>query len=546
MAAPDLILTGAPVYTMDAVRSWQEAVAIADGVITAVGWRDEVRSLAGPGTRVLDVTGCLVLPGFQDAHSHPPEGGLAQLQCDLHELSERGEYLDAVRRYAQSHSDKEWILGDGWAMPAFPGGTPHRADLDAIVPDRPVVLVNRDGHGSWVNTRALEMAGITSATADPVDGRIERDDQGPTGALHEGAMDLVGRVMPEITQKELEEGLLIAQRDLHSLGITAWQDARVEATPLAAYRALLDRGELSPRVVLSLLWDHRQDEAQIAGLLERRDVGTRDTMSANTVKIFQDGVAENFTAAMTEPYLDGSGASTGQSGLSMVPPDDLKRVVTVLDAHGFQVHFHAIGDRAVREALDAVEAAWAVNGRRDARHHIAHIQVIHPDDIARFRELGVVANAQPFWACEDAQMRDLTIPFLGEPRVNWQYPFGSLRKAGATMAFGSDWPVSTPNALLEMDVAINRICPDEPSAPPFLPEQALDLPTCLAAFTIGGAYVNRLDAISGSIEVGKRADLCVLDRNIFESQGDESLGEASVLLTLIDGKPVHADPGLGW
>jgi predicted amidohydrolase YtcJ len=172
--------------------------------------------------------------------------------------------------------------------------------------------------------------------------------------------------------------------------------------------------------------------------------------------------------------------------------------------------------------------------------------VIHPDDIARFRELGVVANAQPFWACEDSQMRDLTIPFLGEPRVNWQYPFGSLRKAGATMAFGSDWPVSTPNPLLEMDVAINRTCPDEPVSRPFLPEQALDLPTCLAAFTIGAAYVNRLDDISGSIEAGKRADLCVLDRNIFESQRDEPLGAASVLLTLIDGKPVHADPGLGW
>jgi predicted amidohydrolase YtcJ len=269
-------------------------------------------------------------------------------------------------------------------------------------------------------------------------------------------------------------------------------------------------------------------------------------MAANTIKIFQDGVAENFTAAMTEPYLDGEGSPTGQSGLSMVPPEDLKRFVTLLDAQGFQVHFHAIGDRAVREALDAVEAAWGANGRRDARHHIAHIQLIHPDDVARFRELGVVANAQPFWACEDAQMRDLTIPFLGAHRVSWQYPFASLRRAGATMAFGSDWPVSTPDPLLEMDVAIHRTCPDEPSAPSFLPEQALDLPTCLAAFTIGAAYVNRLDALSGSVEVGKRGDLCVLDRNLFQLQPEERLGDANVLLTLIDGNPVFADPGLAW
>ncbi|MDP9224448.1 MAG: amidohydrolase family protein, partial [Actinomycetota bacterium] len=281
-------------------------------------------------------------------------------------------------------------------------------------------------------------------------------------------------------------------------------------------------------------------------LQERRDIGTRGTMSANTIKIFQDGVAENFTAAMTEPYLDGRGASTEQSGLSMVPPEDLKRFVTLLDAAGFQVHFHAIGDRAVREGLDAVEAAWQGNGRRDARHHIAHIQVIHPRDIARFRHLGVVANAQPLWACEDAQMRDLTIPFLGDARARWQYPFASLRRSGATMAFGSDWPVSSPDPLLEMEVAITRTSPDERSGRPFLPDQALDLPAALEAFTMGAAYVNHLDATTGSVEVGKRADLCVLDRDVFSLEPGEPLGETKVLLTLVDGRPVHSAPGIGW
>jgi predicted amidohydrolase YtcJ len=230
----------------------------------------------------------------------------------------------------------------------------------------------------------------------------------------------------------------------------------------------------------------------------------------------------------------------------MVPAEDLKRAVTALDAAGFQVHFHAIGDRAVRESLDAVEAAWRANGRRDARHHIAHIQLIHPADVPRFRQLGVVANAQPFWACEDAQMRDLTVPFLGQPRSSWQYVFASLRNAGATMAFGSDWPVSTPNPLQEMEVAVTRKCPHERSAPPFLPNEALDLPTVLAAFTIGAAYVNRLDHMTGSVEVGKQADLCVLDRNVFELGPEEPLGDTEVLLTLLDGKPVHAHPGIGW
>jgi predicted amidohydrolase YtcJ len=546
MTSPDLILTGAPVYTMDAARSWQEAVAVTDGVITAAGFGDDVHDLAGPGTRVLDVTGCLVLPSFQDAHVHPPEGGLAEMQCGLHDLDDREQYLQAVRNYAETHPDEEWIRGEGWAMPAFPGGNPHRADLDAIIPDRPVALINRDGHDMWVNSKGLELAGISADTPDPSDGRIERDENGPTGALHEGAMDLVESVMPEITQAELEEGLLIAQRHLHSLGITAWTDARVAPPALSAYRAVRDRGELSARVVLSLLWDRHAGEEQIQGLKERRDLGTSGKMAANTIKIFQDGVAETFTAAMTEPYLDIHGTPTAQSGMSMVPAEDLKRAVTALDAAGFQVHFHAIGDRAVRESLDAVEAAWHANGRRDARHHIAHIQLIHPDDVARFRELGVVANAQPFWACEDAQMRDLTLPFLGEPRSSWQYVFASLRNAGATMAFGSDWPVSTPDPLQEIEVAVTRKCPHERSAPAFLPEQTLDLPTALAAFTIGAAYVNRLDHMTGSIEAGKQADLCVLDRNIFELAPEEPLGETNVLLTLLDGKPVHAEPGVGW
>ncbi|MDP9223398.1 MAG: amidohydrolase family protein, partial [Actinomycetota bacterium] len=266
MTAPDLILTGAPVYTMDAARSWQQAVATSGGAIAAVGYEADIRALAGPGTHVLDVTGCLVLPGFQDAHVHPQDGGLSQLQCDLHEFAEAEQYLQAVAGYAQEHPHEEWIRGEGWAMPAFPGGTPHRSSLDAVVSDRPVVLVNRDGHGAWVNSRALAIAGITDATPDPIDGRIERDEDGPTGTLHEGAMDLVTRVMPEITQEEFEEALLVAQRHLHSLGITAWQDARVEPVALAAYRALLDSGKLSARVILSLLWDHRQDETQIEGL----------------------------------------------------------------------------------------------------------------------------------------------------------------------------------------------------------------------------------------------------------------------------------------
>jgi len=261
----------------------------------------------------------------------------------------------------------------------------------------------------------------------------------------------------------------------------------------------------------------------------------------------QDGVIENFTAGVLDPYLDADGNPTENRGKSFVDPEELKEAVVRLDAEGFQVHFHALAERAVREALDAIEAARRANGMNDLRHHIAHIQVIHPEDIARFRELGVVANAQPLWAQNEGQMVNLTIPFLGPERAGWQYPFGSLVRAGATLAFGSDWGVSSPNPLEEIHVAVNRMGwpgyeyagVDEAATVPFLPEQAVDLPTAIAAFTIGSAYVNHLDDVTGSIELGKAADLALLDRNVFERPREE-LHAARVLATYVEGERVYA------
>ncbi len=257
----------------------------------------------------------------------------------------------------------------------------------------------------------------------------------------------------------------------------------------------------------------------------------------------QDGVLENFTGAVLEPYLDRQGEPTANRGISFVDPEALKGHVARLDAAGFQVHFHAIGERAVREALDAVEAAHRANGVTDRRHHIAHLQVVHPDDVPRFRALGVVANAQPIWAFHGAQMDELTIPFLGPERSSWQYPFGSLRRAGAALCMGSDWSVSSANPLLEIEVAVNRVAPANRDAEPFFPEERLDLPAALEAFTIGSAYVNHLDEVTGSLEVGKAGDFVVLDRDLFAPDAGP-LGDAKVLLTLVGGEPVFQDPGL--
>jgi len=300
-------------------------------------------------------------------------------------------------------------------------------------------------------------------------------------------------------------------------------------------------------VVGALWWDRGRGEDQIDDLVHLRERGRSGRFAATTVKIMQDGVCETFTAAVLEPYLDAAGRITDKRGISFVDPEALKGYVTALDRLGFQVHFHALAERAVREALDAIEAAAQANGPSDHRHHLAHIQVVHPDDVPRFRTLRAVANAQPLWAAHEGQMDDLTIPFLGEPRWRWQYPFGSLVRAGATLCMGSDWSVSSPDPLEEIHVAVNRVMPPtylygSGSDEVFLPDERLDLETSIAAFTIGSAYVNHLDHVTGSIEVGKYADLTVVDRDLFAHPVEE-IANTHVDATFVEGVPVYGPDG---
>ncbi|MFD3473385.1 amidohydrolase [Streptomyces sp. NPDC058695] len=543
-APADLVFTGGPVHTLSSARSRATSVAVRGERIVAVG-HDEVRELIGPATEVVDLKGKLLIPGFQDAHAHPVGGGMELGQCDLSGATTLDEYRSRIAAYARAHPDMEWITGGGWSMEAFPGGLPTAAELDALVPDRPAYLVNRDHHGAWVNSRALQAAGIDARMPDPSDGRIERDADGaPTGMLQEGAANLIGRLLPPVTLEQRITGLLRAQELMHSLGVTAWQDALLGehanlTDPTDAYLATAGDGRLTARVVGSLWWDRARGTEQIDELVARRAAGTRGRLRCTTVKIMQDGVAENGTAALLGPYLDGCGCASDNSGISFVPPLDLQKYVTELDARGFQVHFHALGDRAVREALDAVEAARRANGRTDTRPHLAHLQVVHPDDIGRFRELGATANMQALWAAHEPQMDELTIPFLGPERSAWQYPFGDLQRAGATLAAGSDWPVSSPDPIEAIHVAVNRVLPDAaPGTPVFLPEQRIGLDAALTAYTAGSAYVNHLDDVTGSITPGHLADLVVLDRDPFAAPTQE-IGATRVLETFVGGERVY-------
>ncbi|MFJ6517104.1 amidohydrolase [Streptomyces filamentosus] len=542
MPHADLVFTRGPVLTLDPARSRATSLAVTGDRITAVG-HDEVRELIGPGTEVVDLTGKLLLPGFQDSHIHAVGGGCELAECDLTESVDVTEYLERIRAYAEAHPDREWITGGGWSMESFEGGLPTRQLLDSVVPDRPVLLSNRDHHGAWANTRALELAGLTAATPDPADGRIEREADGtPSGMLQEGATGLVARLVPATTPEDRVAGLLRAQRLLHSLGITGWQDALLGSfngmsDPADAYQAAAGDGSLTARVTGALWWDRERGAEQIPELVARREQLTSDRFRATSVKIMQDGIAENFTAAMLTPYLDGCGCATGNTGLSFVDPVALRGHVAALDALDFQVHFHALGDRAVREALDAVEAAVAANGRRGNRHHLAHLQVVHPDDLNRFAALGAIANIQPLWAAHEPQMDELTIPFLGEERAARQYPFGSLLRAGATLAAGSDWPVSSPNPLEGVHVAVNRRDPESPDEKVFYPEERIDLLSALTAYTAGTAHVNGHDD-AGSLLPGHLADLVVLDRDVLAAPADE-IAEARVERTYVGGKLVH-------
>ncbi len=550
----DLVLTGARVR-LGASR-FASAVAVRAGRIAAIGDESDMRELIGPRTRVVHRPGGLVVPGFQDSHIHAPFAGRDRLRLWLHDLPGRQAYLDAIAAYAKAHPDEPWILGGGWSMEHFPGGTPRKEDLDAIVPDRPVFLFNRDVHGAWVNSRALHAAGITDATPDPADGRIERDPStgAATGTLHEGAAYHVNdHVVPLPGQAEWEAAILEAQAHLHSLGITGWQDAWVTPATQRAYQALAADGQLTARVAGALWWDRHRDLDQIPELLGRREQGRRvrapraDLSSGfhpSTVKIMTDGVLENHTGAMLEPYCDGCGGHSDNRGLAFLEPELLAAAVTELDRHGFQVHMHAIGDRAIRNALDAVAAARTANGATDHRHHIAHLQVIQPADIGRFAELDVIANCQTYWAQREPEMDELTVPFLGPKRSQMQFPFADLLDAGARLAMGSDWAVSTANPLEQMEVAITRIDPENRGNAPFLPEQRLNLDDVLDAFTTGSAYVNHDDQ-GGAIAVGHRADLAVLDTDIcapgFATPDSAPLADARVQLTVAAGKVVHSD-----
>jgi predicted amidohydrolase YtcJ len=550
----DLVLAGGKIRTTAHPSGFVQALAVRDGVVQAAGPDDEIRELTGRRTRVIDLRGRLALPAFGDAHVHPVSGGLESLRCNLLGLRTRHECLEMVADYSSARHPGDWVLGGGWTMAAFPGGLPTAADLDAVTGGRPAFLPNRDHHSAWVNTAALTIAGVDASTPDPADGRIERDEAGqPTGTLHDGAMRLVAARVPAATAAELLTGLVAGQAHLHSLGITSFQDACVGAAgelgmpdSFEAYRMAADYGMLSSHVVGALWWDRSLGLDQIDDLLARREQASDGQFRATTVKLMLDGVCETFTAAMSAPYLDRHGHPTDHQGRLFIDEETLREATARLAAAGFQLHFHAIGDHAVSTALDVIEALPAAQ-RQAARHHVAHLQFITPRDLGRFKALGAVANFQPLWATADPQMEELTIPFVGAERSAWQYQIGTLVGQGTRIAFGSDWPVSSADPLQEMHVAVNRVLSaslgrrgERECEDPFQPDQAITLQAAIDAFTTGVAWVNHEEDVAGRLLPGMRADVTVLDQDLFTIPARD-IGDTSVTMTVAGGTVVYGD-----
>jgi hypothetical protein len=526
------------IYNSDEFHTWSEALGIDDGLIVIVGSNDEVRELIGNKTNVIDLQDKMLMPSFHDGHAHVEYGGRDKIGCRINGRSSSMSTRQQLNECAKNLNLKkdEWLTGGGWELFDFPDGNPSSEILDEIFGDRAVFLSDAFGHNGWVSSKALEIAGINSATLDPPNGKIVRDPitGKATGTLRDSAMYLILEWLPKLTVKQQYEALILGIKEANKFGITAFIEPGVDQRRARLYKNLEDNEDLTARVMLALSPINSLPGSvgsELFDLLAEREQYRGRYLNPDSVKIYIDGVIETQTSNMLEPYNDGSNS----------PPfynqTELDELFQRLDEMKVQIHTHAIGDGAIRNALDAYEYAFLENGPNDNRHLIVHLQLIDDEDHSRFGELGVAANFQCLWCYPDPYI-GFAEDAVGEDRVQKFYPVRSMQKAGALLVGGSDWNVTSLNPLEAIETAIRRQDPYTMTGPTLGQNEEVDLYTALDMYTRNAAYVMRLEDKTGTIEVGKRADLIVLDRNLFEIPVTE-ISEAKVLLTLMDGKEVY-------
>lgn len=504
-----------------------DALAVKNGQVVALG--DAARALAqaataaGTGTSAttVDLAGDVLAPALGEGHAHPVLGGLEAQGPAVREAADLAGILAAVAKWKATHPDAEWIVGASYDATFAPGGRFDARWLDEVTGDTPTVLRAWDYHTAWVNTAALEAAGITAGTPDPALGRIvRREDGSPLGTLQEAAAnDFLANVVPAFSLEKRVQALEDATRAYAEQGTTWVQDAWVDAPDVEIYRAAAAQGRLHTRVNLALRADPATWRDQVAEFTAVRGefrALAHPRLGAETIKFFVDGVIENHTAALTDAYAD----TPGERGLPNWSEAEITEAVAALDAAGFQLHLHAIGDRAVRIALDALEAAQSHDPDRDRHHVVAHVAMLAPADVERFAALDVIANFEPYWAQCDAVMRALTIPHIGHNRESWQYLIGSVARSGATVSFGSDWPVTTKDWRPALATAIARRDVTDPADPAWLPDERVSPAIGFAAYTTGIAR-QALAQDRGTLEVGQVADLVRLSSNPLETAPED-------------------------
>jgi predicted amidohydrolase YtcJ len=536
----DLIVHNARLYTAGARGTMAEALAIRGNQVLRVGGDREINRLRRPQTVVIDARGGAVLPGFNDAHLHFIDGGLSLDRIDLAGADTLEDIQLRIRTWADVHADAPWVIGRGWYSQPFPGGLPTRQQLDAIVPDRPAQIVSSDGHTSWVNTRALSRAGITRKTANPPNGVIVKDVRTgePTGVLKGAAMDLVSRHMPPATRADRARALRAAIGEAHRYGITSIQNASGSLDEFELYAEARRDGDLRVRVYSALSTSGVLTEPAIAELDALAKRYPDDPLfKTGAIEITLDGAIESQTAAMLQAY-----ANETTAGTPLIDADDLNRLVRLLDAHGWQIETHAVGDRAVRMALTAYEHAVRSNRlpERGRRHRVEYAESIDAADVPRFGALGVIASMQPFRG--NPAMVDLWFRTVGPERGARGWPYGSLSASAGRLAFGSDWPVSSLNPMLGLHTAVTRTSPDGFPEGGWYEEESIALKSAIDAYTSGAAWASFDEQRKGSIAPGMLADLVVLSNDIFEAP-ESRLATTRVALTIFDGKIVYQRDG---
>jgi predicted amidohydrolase YtcJ len=545
VSSADTVLLHAKIYTVNEQQPWAEALAIRGSMILAVGREADIAKYRGPNTKVIDAKQRLVLPGFTDCHIHFLDGSLSLLQVNLDRARTVGDIQQQVKAYASAHPGLPWVLGRGWQYTVFGGsGLPNKSILDEVIPDRPVYLESFDGHTWWANSKALKLAGITRESQDPPGGQFVRDPASgePTGTVKEDAADaVVRRAVPQPSDEQNLEALRRGMHEANAVGLVGAISpggVSVEGgdfTALDLYSELRHQGQLTLRLyIASRLEPPLASQEQIEKIIGARRRYHDEWIAAGAAKFFLDGVIESHTAAMLAPYSN----DPERSGNLLWEPEKYKQAVAELDRRGIQIYTHAIGDKAVRLALDAYEEAHTKNRTRDARPRIEHIENISAPDIPRFGSLGVIASFQPLHAYPDDDVVKVWAPSIGAERAQRGWPWRSIEKTGGVLAFGSDWPIVTLNPWPGIQNALTRQTTEGEPPGGWLPAERISLADAIRAYTLGAAFAARREQTTGSLEPGKFADLIVLAQDLFMIE-PTVIGKTEVLLTMVGGNVVY-------